>query len=262
MTCKTSISEALGKAFKALSVGDSYFQHKSFDRIKQFGEQGTTLLFVSHSPSAIKAICNRAILLNRGQMVMEGEPEAVLDFYNAMLAEHQNQHVRQERLPNGRTRTVSGTGEASIRAINVSDESGDPVEFVSVGQPLKVTVEVDCHTDLPALVMGLGIRDHLGQMIFGTNTFHTKQQLQDIKAGESIRFVACFDANLGPGSYSLVCALVQTDNHIDRNFQWIDHAAIINVINADKPHFIGVSWNPVVFGISKIDSLQEASAKT
>jgi lipopolysaccharide transport system ATP-binding protein len=237
---------------EALSVGDSYFQHKSFDRIKQFGEEGTTLLFVSHSPSAIKAICHRAILLNRGELAMEGEPEAVLDFYNAMLADHQNQMVRQDKLSSGRVRTVSGTGEAKICALKILDVAGHPIEFVRVGQPLRIEVEAESYADLPSLVLGLGIRDHLGQMVFGTNTFHTRQQLQNIKAGERFNFTVRFDANLGPGSYSIVCALVQTDNHIERNFQWIDGAAIINVINADKPFFIGVSWNPVSFEISRL----------
>ena len=49
---------------EALSVGDAYFQHKSFDRIRQFRRQGTTILLVSHEKSVIQSICDRAILLN------------------------------------------------------------------------------------------------------------------------------------------------------------------------------------------------------
>src|SRR5690606_6494074 len=63
---------------EALSVGDSYFQHKSFDRIRSFREQGTTLLIVSHDRNAIQAICDRAILLERGRVLKDGEPEAVM----------------------------------------------------------------------------------------------------------------------------------------------------------------------------------------
>ncbi|MFP5431485.1 MAG: ABC transporter ATP-binding protein, partial [Gammaproteobacteria bacterium] len=61
---------------EALSVGDAYFQHKSFERIREFGRQGTTLLIVSHDRNAIQAICNRAILLRDGQVALDGEPEA------------------------------------------------------------------------------------------------------------------------------------------------------------------------------------------
>ena len=52
---------------EALSVGDAYFQHKSFERIKQFRTQGTSLLFVSHDKAAVLALCDRAILLEEGQ---------------------------------------------------------------------------------------------------------------------------------------------------------------------------------------------------
>ncbi len=78
---------------EALSVGDAYFQHKSFDRIRQFTRQGTTLLLVSHDKQAIQSICNRAILLDGGTVAMEGEPDVVMDYYNALLAAHQDQQI-------------------------------------------------------------------------------------------------------------------------------------------------------------------------
>jgi lipopolysaccharide transport system ATP-binding protein len=80
---------------EALSVGDSYFQHKSFNRIRSFGQQGTTLLIVSHDKSAIQAICSRAILLNGGAVAMQGDPETVMDFYNALIADVENSNVKQ-----------------------------------------------------------------------------------------------------------------------------------------------------------------------
>src|SRR5690606_25833395 len=80
---------------EALSVGDAYFQHKSFDRIREFRKQGTTLLIVSHDKAAIQSICDRAILIDAGQLAKQGEPEMVMNFYNAMLAERKNQTVQQ-----------------------------------------------------------------------------------------------------------------------------------------------------------------------
>ena len=71
---------------EALSVGDTYFQHKSFDRIRGFQQQGTTLLIVSHSAGSIKSLCDRALLLENGRLIMDGRPDTVLDFYNANLA--------------------------------------------------------------------------------------------------------------------------------------------------------------------------------
>jgi len=59
---------------EALSVGDAYFQHKSLAKIKEFQEQGTTLLLVSHDRGAIQAICDRAILLEKGAVIKDGNP--------------------------------------------------------------------------------------------------------------------------------------------------------------------------------------------
>ena len=107
---------------EALSVGDAYFQHKSFDRIRQFRDRGTTLLIVSHNRSAIQSICDRAILLHEGRQIKEGVPDDVLDFYNAMLAERHYHTIKQSRLTDGSVQTVSGTGEAVIESVTGTDD--------------------------------------------------------------------------------------------------------------------------------------------
>ena len=71
---------------EALSVGDAYFQQKSFDRIRQFKASGTTLILVSHDHFAIQSICDRAILLQEGSVTLDADPESVLDYYNARLS--------------------------------------------------------------------------------------------------------------------------------------------------------------------------------
>jgi lipopolysaccharide transport system ATP-binding protein len=126
---------------EALSVGDAYFQHKSFERIRSFRKAGTTLLIVSHDRSAIQSICDSAILLENGRMAMHGKPEAVMDYYNAMLAEREGQIVRQEMLANGQVRTMSGTGEAGIVSVRLLDEQGAAIEAAEVGQPVVLEVQ-------------------------------------------------------------------------------------------------------------------------
>ena len=53
---------------ETLSVGDAYFQHKCIRRIKEFQRSGTTILFVSHDPTAVKTLCGRALLLEGGRL--------------------------------------------------------------------------------------------------------------------------------------------------------------------------------------------------
>jgi lipopolysaccharide transport system ATP-binding protein len=227
---------------EALSVGDAYFQHKSFDRIREFRKQGTTLLIVSHDKAAIQSICDRAILLNAGRLAMEGEPEAVMDYYNAMLAGHQNQQVKQEVREDGKVQTISGTGEAVVTGVTLVDETGNEIEMVDVGQPVTLRVLVETKAFIERLVLGYGIKDRLGQVVYGTNTDLKQQPLENVPANSTIRFDIAFPANLGPGTYSVQTALVSTDTHLVNNYEWRDLALVFNVININKPHFAGLAW--------------------
>ncbi|MBU9364704.1 ABC transporter ATP-binding protein [Burkholderia multivorans] len=229
---------------EALSVGDAYFQHKSFDRIREFRKLGTTLLIVAHDKAAIQAICDRAILLNAGRLEMEGPPEAVMDYYNAMLADRKDHDVRQEKLENGAVQTISGTGEAVIDSVELLDESGQPIEVAGVGQPVALRVKVTCVEAIPELVVGYMIKDRLGQTVFGTNTYHLKQVLVDLPKGRSVELRFEFKANLGVGSYSVAVALHTGDAHLANNYQWRDRALVFNVVNIKMQDFVGVAWLP------------------
>jgi lipopolysaccharide transport system ATP-binding protein len=231
---------------EALSVGDAYFQHKSFERIRGFNREGTTLLIVSHDRQAIQSICDRALLLNGGRVALEGAPEAVMDYYNALLAGRQNQRVVQETLEDGTTRTLSGTGKASLREIRLTDAAGRPVEVVAVGQAVSLRITAVCHAGIPELVVGYLIKDRLGQPVFGTNTHHHQHSLKNPGADEIVKFHFDFQANIGPGTYSITVALHSGATHVADNYAWHDRALIFDVINIDKAEFAGVAWIPPI----------------
>jgi len=227
---------------EALSVGDAYFQHKSFDRIREFSKLGTTLLIVSHDKQAIQSICDRAILLDAGKVAMEGDPESVMDYYNALLAGKQDQKIERLQGADGKTQTISGTGEAGVIDIMLLDTEGRRIEAVNVGQHVRLRVEVEAYADVERLVLGYGIRDRLGQVMYGTNTDLKKQALENVTAGSRWTFDFEFDANMGPGSYSVQTALHSTDTHLVNNYEWRELALMFNVINMDKTFFMGCSW--------------------
>lgn len=227
---------------EALSVGDAYFQHKSFDRIREFRKQGTTLLIVSHDKGAIQGICDRAILLNAGRMAMQGEPEAVMDYYNAMLAEKENQTVRQHETADGKLQTVSGSGLATVVNIALCDENGEQIEVVTVGQSVQLQIMVRANADLPELVLGYMIKDRLGQPVFGTNTRFLKCEAHSVNLGENLAYRFSFDANLGEGTYSVATALADSESHLSQNYEWRDLALIFQVMNTSLPAFVGSSF--------------------
>ncbi len=236
---------------EALSVGDAYFQHKSFERIREFQKQGTTLLIVSHDKQAILSICDRALLLKAGRVVMEGAPEAVMDYYNAMLSEHQGPSLNQSTSASGQVKTISGTGEANIEKIELCDLAGQSLDIVFVGQRVRARILVRVNAEIDSLVLGFGIKDRLGQMMFGTNTYYTSQVLKYPELGAHYIYEVEFAANLGVGSYSVHTSLVRHFSHIEKNYQWIDGALVFEVVNKDKIEFVGSSWNEMTFKIEK-----------
>ena len=236
---------------EALSVGDAYFQHKSLNRIKEFQEQGTTLLLVTHDRGAIQAICDRAILLEKGAVIKDGNPEEVMDFYNALIAEKENSTIKQVLKEDGKVETVSGSGEATVEDIGLYNKANELIEFVGVGEEIELRIKVKVHKEIESLVLGYGIKDRLGQVMYGTNTWHTKQVIENPKAGDAYDFTLSFSANLGAGSYSIQTALVDKDTHLTANYEWKDLALVFNVINIDKTHFAGCNWNEPKIKVKK-----------
>ena len=236
---------------EALSVGDAYFQHKCINRIREYRKAGTTLLIVSHDKTAIQSICDRAILLNEGRLAMQGTPEAVTDYYNALIARQDNYSVQQRESDNGRILTVSGSGEATVTDIALCNEQEQPIEVIDVGQPVTLKITVRTHAPIPRLVLGYMIKDRLGQAVFGTNTHYLEQVLEHVPAGHDICYRINFNANFGEGSYSVSTALVSTENHLQNNYEWRDLALVFTVLNASKPAFVGTSWMPVEFHIQQ-----------
>lgn len=227
---------------EALSVGDAYFQQKSFAKIRNFKEQGTTLLIVSHDKQAIKNICDRVLLMKDGAIVSDGPPDEVMDYYNALLAEHLSQVIEQTRTSGGKLKTRSGTGEAIVQSIDLLDEQGQKIDVVRTGQRVFLNVLVQVNVGLKRLVFGFGIRDKFGQVVYGTNTHHTDQPIYNLKSGEILNYIVSFEANLGPGTYSIQTALHSEDTHIRSNYDWVDTAMMFSVVNFDKPLFEGSAY--------------------
>ncbi len=236
---------------EALSVGDAYFQQKSFGRIQEMKREGTTLLIVSHDRAAIQSICNRALMLRDGCLCMQGRPEEVMDFYNAVLAEHEAKTVQQLVDEEGVIQTISGSSEVSVRAVSLLDEQGRRIEVVPTSSAVRLKVEVDVNTAVDQLVLGFMIKDRLGQSVYGINTCRMNKIVLDLQAGEKIVYHFDFCMNLGKGSYSIATCLSRTDSHLDKNFEWRDRSLMFHVINASYPDSVGVAWLNAVASIER-----------
>ena len=116
-------------------------------------------------------------------------------------------------------------------------------DSISVGEPVELRITVKVYQPVETLVLGYGIKDRLGQVMYGTNTWHTKQIIHKPKPGKVYKFIIAFPVHLGVGSYSVQTSLVDRDTHLTANYEWRDMALVFNVINTDKVHFAGCLWS-------------------
>jgi len=230
---------------EALSVGDAVFQHRCTRRIKEMQEAGTTILFVSHDPGAIRALCSRAILLNGGRMEADGPPADVLDRYQKLImaqeaayAEAQLARVQENTRPQVSVSDDDevalqftfrhGDGSAEILRVDLLDASQRAIAMVESGQLVHLRVRVIFHEDLEDPVYGFVIRNRYGINLYGTNT-----KVQGIKPGliprgERVETTFTFNCWLAPDLYSISIA-VHSPNSV--SFDWMDGALFFRVFS-------------------------------
>jgi len=234
---------------EALSVGDTYFQHKCIERIRQYRKKGTTLLIVSHDKGAIQAICDRAIMLDNGKITLVDTPDIVLDYYNAKIINKDIEPVivKTETTP---IKVKSGNGRARIIKIQIRNKNSSDVEVIRVGELITIVATIEVCEDLDRLVFGYQIKDRLGQPVYGINTKYTDQVITSCKKDDVYQITVEFCAALGVGSYSIATALVDTDGvSLLDNYEWDEVAKIFTVINSEKQQFVGYAWLPSIIKI-------------
>lgn len=230
---------------EALSVGDAYFQHKCIGRIRRFKAEGTTMLFVSHDPAAVKTLCDRALLLDRGLLIREGAAEGILDYYNAMIAQREKEgSIEQVAEGESRVKTRSGDGKVRIADVRMTDSAGVESASFTTGELGVFEIDLEYAVALEECTVGVLIRDRLGNEVFGANTNYLDVPLPAATSGErvSVRFEVGLE--LGHGHYSLTVAAHAPTGHVSENYDWIDNAVSFQVIPGDTYRFAGVAHLP------------------
>src|SRR3954453_10540823 len=96
---RTAIVPVVLKLDEVLSVGDAYFAHKSFERIREMTDaHGSTLLIVSHDVDRTMMLCNRLVWIDGGRIRMDGNAKDVANRYQLSVREQEEQRLRQRRV--------------------------------------------------------------------------------------------------------------------------------------------------------------------
>jgi ABC-2 type transport system ATP-binding protein len=148
---------------EVLAVGDEAFQQKCFGKIWDFKRGGGTMIFVSHSPAAVEQLCDRAILLEQGQVVERGTAEEVVHAYHRRLA-----MLR----PAPEIDRVLGSATASCQINDVRAVAGDQSirDRFMEGEPFAVEAWLRSETGLDAGQVTIGFRDGGGRAIGSLTT--------------------------------------------------------------------------------------------
>jgi len=227
---------------EALSVGDAYFQHKCIRRIRTFKELGTTMLFVSHDPAAVKTLCDRALLLDRGRLIQEGSAESVLDYYNALIAQREKDaSIEQRRLEKSRFQTRSGDNAIKITEVDMVDASQRSVRSFTTGEPATIECSLIFSKPMEEYTVGIMIRDRLGNEVFGTNTMYLGLETPLMSEGDTLKVRFALKLELGYGPYSLTVAAHSPLGHVERTHDWIDNALSFHILPKDAQRFAGVA---------------------
>lgn len=232
------------KAFvvdEALSVGDAYFQQKCMNRIKQFKENGGSIIFVSHDMNAVKVLCDSALLLDHGFAVESGEPDKVIDTYNFFLAKKsKGEEIRIQPSIRGQKKAY-GNFKVEILDVQLLNEQGVETEHFSSGAACTVLITLSANENVDDLTVGFLIRDRFGQDIFGTNTYHLHLPIA-LRNGEKCQVKYTIkELNVGTGKYTLSVAAHRSDVHFQDCYQWIDVMKAFEVSSNSDFAFVGLS---------------------
>ncbi len=149
---------------EVLAVGDQAFQRKCLERIDELRRRGVTVLFVSHSADAVRALCNRALWLHEGRLVADDAAEAVVRRYleYSWGRDGASQPAAEERR--------WGTGKIRIVRVRLLDGEGQERQHFRTGEPLVVEMRYRAEGRVERPVFGLAVHRSDGVHITGPNT--------------------------------------------------------------------------------------------
>lgn len=203
---------------EALSVGDELFQMKCMRRIEQIKENGATILFVSHSIHAVNEICDTAILLEKGRLVLAGMPKVVTQEYNKRLFQF-SEEIKGETADNIADGASTGVCEEDtnevFRTFDPTKKQNPLGIILEVGvcgmdyrnlafvndQNVKFRMKIKICSPLSDVIMGMMITNPKGVDCYHTNLLCKDQIIKQCDVEDVYLITFSMPLTLGPGKY-------------------------------------------------------------
>jgi ATPase subunit of ABC transporter with duplicated ATPase domains len=212
-----------------LSVGDTEFQTKSFERIQSFQAQGTTILLVTHDIGRVEAMCQRALLLSHGQIVAMGDSAMVADRYLGRIRQREEQRLTEAQPSREDWRW--GSRKIEITNVEFVDERGQPKTIFQTGDYFAMRIEYEAHEPIESPVFGMAIFHNDGTHITGPNTQFAGLDLGRVEGRGWILYEVAH-LPLLEGLYRVSAAVVDKNN--SEVFDNHDRRFTVRVLNNNR----------------------------
>ena len=174
---------------EVLSVGDITFQQRCLAKMNELHSQGATIVFVSHDLWTVQSFCTRTVLLQRGQVEADGNPERVIDIYR--------QRERKDQLARAQPANASGASEATdetrITEVKIMDRDGQPAKDFYFNGHLLIRAQYVAPRRIKAPVFLVRIRRSDGLICCAITNRNTPDFFQKSIGGEG-----SFEVRIGP----------------------------------------------------------------
>jgi len=210
---------------EVLAVGDERFQKKCLDRILAFRNAGKTLIVTSHDAQQIQSLCDEVLVLEDGQVVMQGDPKSALSCYHDLMRLRTDKRIAQLSGGAGPTPLVptqssrQGTQEATISSVHIYDSDGRLTESVRTGESLVIEIEIQITPPLRDVACTLGIFSDSQVKCFEAGLPSLQTVLGSASSRQIIR-CEIIALSLLAGSYFINLGLYPTDWAYMYDFHW------------------------------------------
>jgi lipopolysaccharide transport system ATP-binding protein len=236
---------------EVLTVGDTSFKAKCYNRLAQFRSKGKTMIIVSHSMEEIEKLCDEVIVLEEGCFVMKDAPSAAINNYYDLM--HRRTERRAAELygsqPYKSLRVLEqgsriGTNEAEIASVAFYDSRGENIDTFYSGDSITIKLDYKLSKPLSDMALTLAIFNELNVKCFETQIPSVKNEIGPLNDLGSY-YCNIPQLNLLPNPYYVNVGLYPIDWDYAFDFHFQMH--VLNVISedGDQPGLSGiVSLNP------------------
>ena len=189
---------------EVLAVGDYAFQMKCYNRMDELREKGTSLIFVSHNMEVVRRVCDRGMVMYRGNNIFQGtSSEAVVAFSDALRNAARQESKEVKASEDGLTQRVM-TFDAEIEKVTLLNGDGKPTSVLHAGDPATIAVDFIFNKDVKEPVFAFEVRTTDGRIIYDDTTRWMGVKTPSFSAGDRCRVeYKIDDLNLLEGSYEL-----------------------------------------------------------